>query len=159
MDQRISAAIPAADLDSILKSVSDINTKLPFLVGLDPVTFKRLVKVNNTRIPFVEQALALSGHNALLVPQFCDLAEANKDLNLYHDLDKIIAPLSNLLRMLEQTKAAAGSEAYQSARAIYEMAKSGKKKGIVGFETSADQLKVFFEHHGRNNKAPDIPIT
>ena len=115
----ISTSIPDKDLNEILSAISFINDKLPELVTLTDEEASALPKMNKNTIEFVLENLAKAESHPELISDDIDLEEVKKDVALIKSIQKILSPLKNLVRKLDDSALVAGSDAYLPSIAIY----------------------------------------
>lgn len=151
MENKVNAVIDAATLTKVEAALASINTELPFLVELTTDQSKRLIKMEDGRVEFVRKALALADVDSRIKPQFLSLEDAEKDIAVCESLDKIIVKTKKTLKLLEDTRTVAGSEALAAALEIYNTTKRGTAKGAEGMKSAYDELSPFFEKQGNSN--------
>jgi hypothetical protein len=157
-DNRISAALTQADRQAVLAAVNTIREKLPFLIDLTPDERRTLLRMGDKSRGFVAQALTVAEQNEDILPRSFDVAEMRKDVDLLAALDPIMASLSQLSELVEDTYMAVGSEAYASALLVYQFARAaGKGAALDG------ALDALGQRFARKSKAaagaqpPDKP--
>ncbi len=121
---QLSASISDSDLNEILDAITFINTKLPDLVLLSALERSALPKTSSDTINFIYENLKLADEAPELVPDCVDLAELRKDLALIKSIEKILVPLKDLSKKLEDSAVLAESEAYLPSIAIYNAVKA-----------------------------------
>lgn len=120
----LSTTIPDEDIKEILKSINFINEKLPELVTLTQEELAALPKMGINTIDFVTENLKEAEKNPDLVPKNVAIDEIRKDVELIKAIFKIMDPLKNLEKKLEDSALLAGSEAYLPSIAIYNAMKA-----------------------------------
>ncbi|MGB9182289.1 MAG: hypothetical protein WCB68_23870 [Pyrinomonadaceae bacterium] len=132
-DNRISAAISQADQQAVLAAINTIKQKLPFLIDLTPDERHSLPKMGDKSRAFVSQALELATQNPDILPRSFDVEEMRKDVELLSALSPLLAAISQLQELLEDTYLAVGSEAYTAALLVYQYARAcGKGPALDG---------------------------
>ena len=96
-----------------------INAKLPTLVSLTNEELSSLPKVSMKNIDFIHEVLDFADTYPDLVPSHIDVLEIRKDLRLIESISKILKPMKQLVKKLEDSALLAGSEAYIPSLAIY----------------------------------------
>jgi hypothetical protein len=130
-ENRVSAKLSAADRAAVMDAIQTIRTKLPFLIDLSPQERQTLLKLGDKSRAFVEQALTLATQNPDILPRSFDVDEFQKDAELLASLQPLMAALTQLLELVEDTYLEVGSEAYAAALAVYSYAKvSGKGSAL-----------------------------
>jgi len=56
----------------------------------------------------------------------------------------------SLAEMMNDTRTAAGSDAYQASLSIYSSAKAAAKQGVPGTQTIVDEMGKLFESQGKS---------
>lgn len=120
----LSTAIPDRDIKEILDAINFINEKLPELVTLTREELAALPKMGADTINFVTENLKEAQDNPAIVPKNVDVNEIKKDVELIKAIFKILNPLKNLEKKLEDSALLAGSEAYLPSIAIYNAMKA-----------------------------------
>ncbi len=121
---QISTTIPDRDLKEILDAVNFIDKKLPDLVELSNEELDALPKMRENTIEFVLENLKEAEAKPELIPDDVELDEVKKDVELIRAIYKILNPLKNLKKKLEDSALLAGSEAYLPSIAIYNAIKA-----------------------------------
>src|SRR5687768_6729376 len=103
MENRIDAAISAADRDTILDSIAQIRTLLPSLIDLSPEDRQALPKMGDKSRAFVRQALELAEHDDSYLPRSFDVAEMKRDIALAEALYPIMVALKQLSEFVDDT--------------------------------------------------------
>ena len=150
-DNRVSATLGEADRQAVLAAIDTIRTKLPFLIDLSPEERRTLLKMGDKSRGFVSQALTLAEQNADILPRSFDVAEMRKDVDLLAALTPVMASLSQLSELVEDTYMEVGSEAYTSALLVYQYARAGGKGAAL--DGALDGLAQRFARKSRS--APD----
>ena len=120
----LSTTIPNKDLKEILDAINFIDNKLSDLVTLSHEEHDALPKTGADVINFVLDNLKDAEHNLETIPKNVDLDEIKKDVKLIHSIYKILNPLKQLEKKLEDSAMLAGSEAYLPSIAIYNALKA-----------------------------------
>ena len=120
----LSTTIPNKDLKEILDAINFIDNKLSDLVTLSHEEHDALPKTGTDVITFVLDNLKEAEHNLETIPKDVDLDEIKKDVKLIHSIYKILNPLKQLEKKLEDSAMLAGSEAYLPSIAIYNALKA-----------------------------------
>ena len=157
MENKVNAVLDAATQTKVNASFESVATDLSFLIELSATESKRIVRMEAGRDDFVRRALLLAKNNPKIQPQFFEMADYEKDINLTQSLDEVIAKTNKLLKMMNDTRDQSGHEAYLAALEVYNTCKRGAAKGVDGAQTAYDELKSMFEKQGNNNK-PNDPI-
>ena len=119
MQNRIDAALSAADKTEILRLIQQIIAKMPFLVDLSPDEIASLNKMGERGQPFVRDAITLAEQDDSFLPRSFDVAAMRKDVDLLEMLPPIIAAIAQLKELLSDTYLLAGSDAFAAALEVY----------------------------------------
>jgi hypothetical protein len=133
---RISAAIEEKTVAEIQENFSSIRKLMPFLLEMTQEERSDLIKFGENLVPFIEQTLADARNYPHLAPPFLDLDELQRDLELFQKLVAIAKPVQELVDLLNDTSAAAGSDAFESALTFYRSVRMASKEG----DTNAERI-------------------
>ena len=115
----ISTSISQKEIDEILAAIERINKLLPHLITLSNEEKASLPKVSFSNIDFVNEVLDMAEGNPEQVPESINIPEIRKDIELIESITKILRPLRQLEKKLEDSALLAGSEAYIPSLAIF----------------------------------------
>lgn len=115
----ISTSISQKEIDEILAAIERINKLLPHLITLSNEEKASLPKVSFSNIDFVNEVLDMAEGNPEQVPESINIPEIRKDIELIESITKILRPLKQLEKKLEDSALLAGSEAYIPSLAIF----------------------------------------
>lgn len=147
MQNRIDAALSAADKDHILQLIQDIKAKMPFLVDLSPDEIGSLSKMGDRGLPFVRDAITAAEHDDNFLPRSFDVAAMRRDVDLLETLPPIIAAIAQLKELLNDTYLIAGSDAFAAALEVYAAA----RRNGTG-EALSESLRNMGRRFERKNK-------
>ncbi len=148
MSNYISAEIDAATITEVLGHLAAIKTKIPFLLKLENNAKKGMVSMDDSRAPFVAKCLQYGLAESNIVPPYVDLIELKRDLTLFNNLQNIAREINRLADMVNDTRIAAGTDAYVSALSLYNSVKQASKMNVPGTKPIFDDLKKAFEGQG-----------
>ena len=143
-DNRLSAALDAAAIDTIRTSVQTIRAQLPFLVSLTPQERKELPKMGEKSIGFDEKCIAYMQSNPEFLPGFVDTAEVDKDRALRTQMLRFAAELRSLAQQVDDSLTVLGSEIWMADLAYYQSAREGARRGRAGAQGIYDDLRSRF---------------
>ncbi|BDX37960.1 hypothetical protein CYCD_13150 [Tenuifilaceae bacterium CYCD] len=146
MSDYISAEIAQEVVNQIMNDFADIQAKMPFIINLSPSVKKTMPKLEDSRSPFVSKCIYYARNEPKILPPFTDLDELERDINLFNNLQNIAKEVNRLADMINDTRIAAGSDAYVAALSIYNSAKQAAKMNIPGTKPIVDDLKKAFEN-------------
>jgi hypothetical protein len=107
---------------AVLNSLHDIQTKLPFLIDLTVDDRRTLPKMGDRSRAFVDQGLVMATQNEGILPRNFDLEEYRRDVALVRQLEPIVLAARQLIKRIEDTYLAAGSDAYGQTLVVYQAA-------------------------------------
>src|SRR5665647_605746 len=149
MANLISATFSPEDEKEVMELLAQLKAKFPFGIKLTPDQKKRLPKLDDARIPFVEKGLFYGEQQPLIVPPFTNLGEYKLDLDFVKATRRVGAELASIAEMVSDTRMAAGVDAYQAGLSIYGSAKSAAKQGVPGTQTIVDEMGKLFDGQGK----------
>jgi len=147
----ISAVITPADRQFIKDKVADILTKLDFIINLSNDERQGLPKMGNNRYAFVKKAIQLANENPDVFPGYFDLAELQKDFDLFDALIEVGIPVRQMFEKIEDTRLAVSSEAYKTALQVKGLFEEANKTN-TGMDTVVAELAEFFKHTTQDDK-------
>lgn len=147
-ENQLSHELNAQDLKEILNALQLIQTKLGFLVNLTPEERQAYPKMGDKTVAFVGKALEYAKDNQEFVPNYMDMQEFEKDMNLLGQLQKILRPIRKLEEGLSDTIMLAGSESYTAARVFYNSVKNARELNVTGVDTIYQDLQERFPGRG-----------
>lgn len=143
-------------LTSLLERTAQLQEDLkPFLKALSTKERRKLPKMGDGSVAFVEQAHQYGEVYTELVPAYLDFDGMTEDLALFKQLSSLAQLLNPLASNLNDTMLAAGSNAYTSALAIYRNAKNAKRLNVQSAKVIHDKLAQRFAGI-RRNKTPEV---
>lgn len=142
--QNISATLSASDLEAVKAALATIHAKLPFLITLSVEERRKLFKMGNKSLAFVNNSLTAAQANREILPNSFDLDEFVRDYQLIASLAEIHLGLQQLTEQVDDTLMAVSSEAMSSSLTVYDYVKTAAKK-TPGLKTIADQLGERFK--------------
>jgi hypothetical protein len=147
-DNRISAALSAADKQAILDAVATIRSKLPFLVSLTPEERITLPKMSDKSIGFDEKCTSYMTSLPSLVPGFVNVAEVAKDRALRSELADVVRDIVALGTSCDDTLMVVSSEIWMADLTFYQSVRQAAKRGVPGAQAAYDDLSQRFPGGG-----------
>lgn len=154
MSNYVSAVLTAANITTIQGQIKSLQTGMPFLIKFTNEQKKAVALMDDSRVRFVEKALQYGKTEPKIVPPYTDMAELGKDLDLFKAMRDIVADINRLTEMINDTRMAAGTDAYTAALSIYNSAKHAAKMGVPGTEAIVGDLRKLFD--GQGNFKPEV---
>jgi hypothetical protein len=141
--QDINVTLSEQDLQEIKQAITKIQQKLPFLVTLSATERRRLFKMGDKRLAFVQTSLNAAQSNPNILPASFDLSGFANDYQLATTLTEVEMLLSQLTEQVDDTLLAVGSEAMSSSLTVYDYVKTAAKK-TPGLKGIAEQMGNLF---------------
>jgi len=151
----VSAVITPEQKAACLGAVQTLKTNLPPLIDLSPDERHALLKLGEKSEGFVRRALELATTNDSFLPRSFDVAEMQKDADLYFALQSIVRELNRVVEGLNDTLMEAGSEAYVAALTVYRSAKDNGQGELL--EGWLDELGRKFARKAAKPVTPTEP--
>ncbi|PMB51257.1 hypothetical protein CEN39_16260 [Fischerella thermalis CCMEE 5201] len=142
--QNVTATLSEADIKEIKAALQTIQQKLPFLITLSNEERRKLVKMGDKSLAFVNNSLTAAQSNRDILPPSFDLEEFVRDYQLANSLTEVLLGLRQLTEQVDDTLLAVGSEAMSSSLTVYDYVKTAAKK-TPGLKTLAEQLGERFK--------------
>lgn len=154
----INAQILPEQQQAVLKAISDIQTQLPFLIDLTIADRRGLPKLGDKGRAFIDKGLVLATQNDGILPRNFDIEQYRREVTMVRELEPLILAFRQLMKRLEDTYTAVGSDAYSQTLVVYQTAKLANKNGAL--DEHLDSLAQRFAHRspGPNNIAAK-PLT
>lgn len=143
-DNRISASISPADMETILDNIAEIRALLPFLINLTKQERIELPKMGPASLAFDEQCADYMVSAPNLVPPFVSVSEVEKDRALRLALAEIWREAKKLCEMLDDTMMLVGSELWMADLSFYQTVRQAARRDVAGADTVYDELRPRF---------------
>lgn len=146
---KISFSLSDAERKEIQNHIQALMDKLaPLLIQLSREERKKLPKMGDKTVAFVQKALDYSRQNPELAPAYLDEKEYAKDMAAVDQLKQILRPLEKLTGLLSDSAMLSGSEAYQAGLYYYYGVKGAAKANVKGAQDIYDDLASRFPGSG-----------
>jgi arginine deiminase len=142
--QNIEATLSVEDLKEITAAIATIQTKMPFLISLSAEERRRLYKMGDKRLAFVQNSLNAAQNNQGILPNSFDFNGYVLDCELAKNLNEVMMSLNQVSEQVDDTLVAVGSEAMSSSLTVYDYVKTAAKK-TPGLKNISDQLGTLFK--------------
>ncbi|MBW4464824.1 MAG: hypothetical protein KME07_05205 [Pegethrix bostrychoides GSE-TBD4-15B] len=156
--QNLNTSLTDADRQAIKQAIATIQQKLPFLITLSADERKRLYKMGDKRLAFVQNSLNAAQSNRNILPASFDLDSFSNDYQLSADLSELLMLLNQLTEQVDDTLMAVSSEAMSSSLTVYDYVKTAAKK-TPGLKAIAEQLGSLFKAIRTKPAKPASPVT
>ncbi|AUB39497.1 Methyl-accepting chemotaxis protein [Nostoc flagelliforme CCNUN1] len=151
--QNIAAALSPQDIQEIKAALQTVQKKLPFLITLSTEERRKLVKMGDKSLAFVNNSVTAAQSNREILPATFEVEELVRDYQLATALTELLISVQQLAEQVDDTLMAVGSEAMTSSLTVYDYVKTASKK-TPGLKTVAEQLGERFKAiKGRPTKA------
>ncbi|MBH8573179.1 hypothetical protein I8752_09145 [Nostocaceae cyanobacterium CENA369] len=151
--QNITGTLSAADIQEIKAALQTVQQKMPFLVTLSTEERRKLVKMGDKSLAFVNNSVTAAQSNREILPASFNVEELVRDYQLASTLTELLTLIKQLNEQVDDTLLAVGSEAMTGSLTVYDYVKTAAKK-TPGLKTLADQLGERFKAiKGRPTKA------
>jgi hypothetical protein len=151
----VSASITSEQKTACLGAIQTLKANLPPLIDLTPDERHTLLKLGEKSEGFVRKALELATADNSFLPRAFDVAEMQKDVDLYFALQSLARELDRLVEGLNDTMMEAGSEAYMAALTVYRSAKDNGQGQLL--EGWLDELSRKFARKSARTVEPATP--
>ena len=151
--QNIAAALSPQDIQEIKAALQTVQKKMPFLITLSTEERRKLVKMGDKSLAFVNNSVTAAQSNREIIPATFDIEELVQDYQLATALTELLISMQQLTEQVDDTLMAVGSEAMTGSLTVYDYVKTASKK-TPGLKTVAEQLGERFKAiRGRPTKA------
>jgi len=140
----VSAVLSPEVSAAVTQGLTDIRTKLDFLVVLLPEQKNQFVKVGNTYSGFIKKSYDTIMVHPEVMSNVFNLDEFKKDYQLSQDLIPILHQVQELSESIEETLFAVSSDAMSESLEVYAAVQMNKDK-IPGMDAIASEMAGFFK--------------
>lgn len=154
--QNITATLSPQDIQDIKAALQTVQKKLPFLITLTSEERRKLVKMGDKSLAFVNNSVAAAQSNRDILPASFDVEEFVRDYQLTTNLSELLTSMRQLSEQVDDTLLAVSSETMKSSLTVYDYVKTAAKK-TPGLKTIAEQLGERFK--AIRNKSPKAVST
>ena len=155
---QISCVIPGETMTRAQGIIKELKDDLaPYLVELGPDHRRQMPKMSTKTVEFVTKTLEHMRANPGLKPGYVDLDEFAIDLAAVSQLRSLLAPLQQLVDLLDDSLMLSASEAYSAALVCYQGVKGAARLNMPGAKVVADDLARHFAGRGVRNDLPGTP--
>ncbi|MBD2528380.1 hypothetical protein H6G97_01920 [Nostoc flagelliforme FACHB-838] len=150
--QNIAATLSPQDIQEIKAALQTVQKKMPFLITLSNEERRKLVKMGDKSLAFVNNSITAAQSNREILPATFDVEELVQDYQLAAALTELLTSMQQLTEQVDDTLMAVGSEAMTSSLTVYDYVKTASKK-TPGLKTVAEQLGERFKAIGKGKSA------
>ncbi|MBW4612950.1 MAG: hypothetical protein KME21_06635 [Desmonostoc vinosum HA7617-LM4] len=137
--QNITASLSPQEIQEIKTALQTIQKRLPFLITLSTQERRKLIKMGDKSLAFVNNSVTAAQSNREILPASFDVDELVRDYQLAIALTELLTSMRQLTEQVDDTLLAVGSEAMSSSLTVYDYVKTAAKK-TPGLKTLAQQL-------------------
>jgi hypothetical protein len=149
--------IPDEVLAEVMTKLGEIAIILkPYLLTLTATERGDLPKMGDKSIAFVQKSHEFSKINPEFAPKYLNLLDFDIDFNDSQNLIPVLNSFTQLVNGIDDTKLAAGSEAYQAALLYYNGVQRAVEANVPGAKAIFDELKNRFPAQVKKQKAPAV---
>lgn len=151
------AQLSETDLKEIKAALATIENKMPFLVHLTTEERRKLFKMGNKSLSFVNNSLLAAQSNPDILPASFNLNEFSSNYQLVSTLTEVHLRLQQLTEKVDDTLMSVGSKTMTDSLTVYDYIKTAAKK-TPGLKAISDQLGERFKAT-RTKAAKEAPAT
>jgi hypothetical protein len=148
----IKGELPTDQQTALLQAINDIQSKLPFLLDLTTADRRSLPKLGDKSRTFIDHGLILATQNTGILPRNFDLDQYSQKVMLVRQLEPVILAMRQLMKRMEDTFMAIGSDAYSQTLVVYRAAKLANKNGLLD-----EHLDSLAQRFARKSLGQDTP--
>lgn len=150
----ISGEILPEQQQAVINAINVIQTNLPFLIDLTTDERRTLPKMGDKSRAFVDQGLVVATQNEGILPRNFDPDAYRRDVTLVRQLEPIVLVMRQLMKRIEDTFLAAGSDAYGQTLVVYQAAKLAGKDGSLDEHLDSLSRRFARKSPGPNHVSP-----
>ncbi|MEH2015133.1 hypothetical protein [Nostoc sp.] len=150
--QNITASLSPQDIQEVKAALQKVQQKLPFLITLSTEERRKLVKMGDKSLAFVNNSVTAAQSNPEILPATFKVEELVRDYQLAAVLTELLISIQQLTEQVDDTLMAVGSEAMTSSLTVYDYVKTASKK-TPGLKSVAEQLGERFKAIGKGKSA------
>ena len=127
MSNYISAEFPQDKETDAITHITAAIDDMPFLIKLDKGIKRSMMSLDDSHTQYVEKCLQYGQRNAGIVPSYVNIGELDKDFTLFTQKQSISRDVNRFAEMVNDTRIAAGTDAYLASVSIYNSVKQAEK--------------------------------
>ncbi len=153
---RSTTTFTPRQMTDLQAALTAVEKQLQGLVSLTPDERMTLPKISVDNRVFVTDAVNLmtTPAGASILPPFVKAADVQVDIQMFTQLETLLARLDVIRAKMNDHRILAGAEAYSSALMFKKLAEAGAEAGMPGLQPVVDTLRERFVQHGRAGTAP-----
>ena len=143
-NNKISYELTQENHDLIAQGIRDVDAALGFAVNLTPEERKNYATMGDKTFTFVDKTIQYMDERQEFRPPYVDITELKRDMNLAQQLKGLLLLIEPVVEKISDTYLAAGIDAYEAARKIYNYIKTASTSGAPGSDVIAAELAKRF---------------
>jgi hypothetical protein len=156
MENEHLEAIPADIIELVRAKLNEITTTLkPYVTALTPTERRKLPKMGDKSLTFVEKSYVYALENPTLAPSYLDMQAFGVDFADAHGLWTVRNDAQQVYEMLDDSVLSAGSESYQASLVFYNSVKAASAQDVPGAKAIYEELKHRFPGHKHKTPAKE----
>jgi hypothetical protein len=145
MENNNKQEIPNEVVEKVQNKLVEIKNEIkPYSVTLTPLERRKIAKMGDKSMVFVEKSLEYLLTNPEFRPLFLNVEEFKTDFSDSHKLWTIRNASKQVFEILDDTTMAAGSKAFMAALVFYNYIKVAAKQDVPGAKAIYEELKRRF---------------
>ncbi|HEY9800334.1 MAG TPA: hypothetical protein V6D25_08240 [Leptolyngbyaceae cyanobacterium] len=156
--QNINASLSPEDIKEIKAALQTIQNKLPFLITLTMQERRKLVKMGDKSLAFVNNSITAAQSNPEILPASFNVEELVRDYQLAIALNELLISMNQMTEQVDDTLLAVGSEVMTNSLTVYDYVKTAAKK-TPGLKSLAEQLGERFKAIGKGRTAKTASVS
>lgn len=152
--QKISVDFSEQDKDVVIEKIKEVEALIPGLINITPRDKRKISKMGDKSISFVEIAYNYAYRNKEMIPTYMDIEEFRKDYESAMRFRRIIETVKPFLEKLVDTYSLLGADAYNSALNFYSYSKTASKIGFPGSDSMVLEMSRRFDKMGKKVVTP-----
>lgn len=154
-ENRIDLSITVEEETQVNEALQVIESVLmPKLIVLEKSEKNELLRMGDKSVAFVDKSLEIAKQDTTLLDAFVDIPALEKDVDAISRLRALSFKVERIASAIDDSKALAGHEAYNTSLMVYSLMKNAAKMGHPGAKEKVAELKQRFPRT-RNKKASE----
>ena len=146
MDNKVNFIIPEEDVTKSIQKLNEVTALLkPYLIALTPEERRKIPKMSDKTLPFVEKNLEYCESAPQFAPPYMDREALAGDMKVTQQLTAVFRIVKALNDGLDDTIMEAGGESYINALNYYNSVKQAAKMNVPAAKSIYEDLKKRFE--------------
>ncbi|MBK3519542.1 hypothetical protein [Carboxylicivirga marina] len=144
-ENRIDLSINAEEETQVNDALQVLeNVLMPKLIVLEKSEKNELLRMGDKSVAFVDKSLEIAKQDTALLDAFVDIPALEKDVDAISRLRALSFKVECIASAIDDSKALAGHEAYNTSLMVYSLMKNAAKMGHPGAKEKVTELKQRF---------------